>query len=184
MRVLENERVLLRPVEPEDLRFLMELRWNNEITEYIIHDAISMKKQTEWYENVAKKGDLALTIIYKDPEMASIPKLVGGTGLYDINHRHQKATLRSTRILQQYQNKNIAFEALSLLLDYGFNTLNLKRIGADYFEENKSIALLLKKLGFKEEGVLRSFYFHQGKFKDVIQVGLLREEFVTDDGRG
>lgn len=177
MRVLESENVLLRPIEPEDLLFLMNLRWEKEVTEFIIHDPISMKKQTEWYENMSKKGDLALSILYKDPEKSHAPTLIGTTGLYDINHRHQRATLKSTRITPKYQGTGIIFEVLVMLLDYGFNTLNLNKIMGDSFEDNKPILTLLEALGFKEEGRLRSQYFHQGQFKDVIVTGLLREEF-------
>ncbi len=176
MRILENDHILLKPVEEEDLPFLLDLRWDQEITENIIHQPISMRDQQRWFENLAKTGDLAVSVFLKNGENERT--LVGMTGLYDINHRHQKATLRSTRIHSSFQRNSIATQALDLLLSYGFQTLNLNRISADYFRDNAKIASLLRSKGFVEEGVLRSFYFHEGVFKDVIQVSLLRAEFI------
>lgn len=176
MRVLEGEKVILKPVEAEDLPFLLELRWDKEVTEQIIHDPISMNNQLKWFDKISQKGDLALSVFYKNPRNTTL-ELAGTIGLYDINYRHQRATLKGTRIHPKYQGSGIVFEALLLLLDYGFNTLNLQRISGDSFPENRPILQLLETFGFKEEGRLRSHYFHQGLFKDVIQTGLLRGEF-------
>ncbi|MDR2979407.1 MAG: GNAT family N-acetyltransferase [Bacteroidales bacterium] len=176
MRVLEGEKVLLKPIEQEDLSFLLDLRWDKEVTEYLIHDAISMQNQQKWFEDLVKKGDLALSIFYKNPKTQSL-ELAGTIGLYDINHRHQRATLKGTRIHPKYQGTGIVFEAMALLLDYAFNTLNLQRVSGDSFKENKPILHLLETFGFKVEGCLRSHYFHNGKYKDVVLTGLLREEW-------
>lgn len=176
MRVLEGERVILKPIEQEDLSFLLDLRWDKEVTEFIIHDPISVHNQHHWFENLNKKGDLALSIFYKNPKTKTV-ELAGTIGLYDINHRHQRATLKGTRIHPTYQGSGIVFEAMTLLLDYGFNTLNLQRISGDSFPDNKPILQLLETFGFQVEGTLRSHYFHNGQFKDVILTGLLREDF-------
>ena len=64
-----------------------------------------------------------------------------------------------------------------MLIDYGFNTLNLNKITSDVFPHNESIIKLLAKMGFKEEGRLKQHYFHQGEFKDVLIYSLTREEY-------
>ena len=48
MRILESERLILKPVEPEDLNFLMEQRWDADLTDYIIHNPISTYTQQKW----------------------------------------------------------------------------------------------------------------------------------------
>jgi RimJ/RimL family protein N-acetyltransferase len=178
MRVLETERILLKPIEPEDLSFLMNLRWDKEVSQNIIHDPISSQDQKNWYEKISKGNNLALSIFYKNSKDDTNPVIIGTIGLYDINHRHQRATLKSMRILPQYQGQNIGLEATNLLIDYGFNVLNLHKITCDLFEDNIARLKGLLKLGFKKEGVLKQHYFHQGKFKDAAIYSLLRKNYI------
>lgn len=61
MRVLESERLSLRPVEEADLDFLLSLRWDAGIMEHLIHDPISARSQKDWLDRAAKSNDLPLT---------------------------------------------------------------------------------------------------------------------------
>ena len=65
MRILETERLLLKPIEIEDLKYLLDLRWNKEMEDVIIHDPISYRDQMDWY-NSLKKTDVALAIFLKE----------------------------------------------------------------------------------------------------------------------
>ena len=133
-----------------------------------------MKKIPKKHLDNGAGGDLALSIFYKENEQL---RHIGLIGLYDFNQRHRRATWKSLRIIPEYQGKGIAMEASLMLLDYGFNTLNLHKITSDSFEENSSILKLLEKLGFKREGVLIEHYFHQGKYKNAVIHSVLREVF-------
>lgn len=172
MRILETERLILKPVELEDLQYLLNLRWNQEVMDYLIHDPISYKNQLDWFNNI-KKNDLALSIFVKEGQQLQI---IGTIGLYEMNQRHQRAIWR-IRLDPSQQGKGYATEAINLLLDYGFNTLNLNKIISDSFADNAAIVNLTLKLGFKQEGLLVGHYFHKGTFRDAIQFGLLREDF-------
>lgn len=173
MRILESERILLKPVEPEDLIFLLNLRWDKEVTTYLIHDPLSVKNQNDWFNNL-KKNDIPFSIFIKEN---SELKIIGTVGFYDINTRHQRAVWRSLRLDPSQQGKGYAKEAANLFLDYGFNTLNLNKITNDSLADNVAIISLITKLGFKKEGLLVEHVFHKGKFRDAIQFGLLRREF-------
>lgn len=176
MRILESERLILKPIEPEDLRFLMDQRWDADVTDYIIHNPISWYNQQKWYEKICQNGDVALSIFYKE-KAGEAPVLLGAVGLYDINYRHQRATWKTLRIPRKYQGLGLASEASRMLIEYGFDTLNLNKITSDIFPDNEGIIKVLQKLGFKEEGRLKEHYFHQGKFKDVVIYSLLRDDY-------
>lgn len=177
MRILESERLILKPIEPEDLPYLMEQRWDADLTDYIIHNPISSYNQQQWYEKICRNGDVAMSIFYKE-KPGEKPVLLGAVGLYDFNYRHQRATWKTLRIPKQYQGLGLAYEASAMLIEYGFNTLNLNKITSDVFPDNESILHLLERVGFKKEGRLKQHYFHQGKFKDVLIYSLVRSDFI------
>ena len=141
--------------------------------DHLIHDPISVKDQYNWF-NKLTKSELPFSIFIKKKEKAN--EIVGTVGLYNINMRHQRAVWR-VRIDQKVQGKGIAFEAVNMVLEYGFNTINLNKIISDSFADNQAIIKLSAKLGFKQEGILKKHYFHKGEFKDAIQFGLTRNDF-------
>ena len=174
MRVLESERLIIKPMELEDLDYQMNLRWDEKITDYIIHDPISMKDQKQWYDSL-KKTDVSCSIFFKDPDDSSLT-LIGTVGLFNTNYRHQRAVIRA-RIDPGFQRKGIATEAMRMMMEYGINPLNLNKITADSFIENEAIINLITKMGFKKEGILEKHFFHRGKFRDAVQLGYLRDDF-------
>ena len=172
MRYLESERLLLKPIEEEDIYQLLEFRWDKDIMKYTIHHPISKKQQLEWYNSLTKK-DLVLSIFLKKDDGQI---LIGTIGLFDIDMRHQRASIH-TRISLDYQGMGAGVEASRMLFEYGFNILNLQRINGIQFRENVASVKFLKKLGFKEEGLLRRYFYHGGEFKDASYIGLLKEDF-------
>ena len=75
MRYLESERLLIKPVEEEDLCALLELRWDKDIMQYLVHEPISKKKQLEWYSGLSDK-DIALSIFSKNDSLYIIFKYI------------------------------------------------------------------------------------------------------------
>ena len=177
MRYLESERLLIKPVEEEDIYQLLEFRWDKDIMKYLVHEPISKQKQLEWFKNLSQK-DLVLSIFLKGEEDM---ELVGTIGLYNINWVHRLATWR-IRLSPVVQGKGIGYEASSMVLEYGFNTLNLHKMQSSSFADNKAIIKLLQKLGCKEEGLLRSHFYNDGEYSDVILFGLLKSDFLEAKG--
>ena len=64
-----------------------------------------------------------------------------------------------------------------MLLNYGFNTLNLNAINLGVFSFNEVAINCYKKVGFKEIGIQRQAGFCSGKRSDVILMDILKEEF-------
>jgi RimJ/RimL family protein N-acetyltransferase len=174
MRVLESERLLLKPVEEEDILQLLELRWDADVMEHLVHDPISPSKQRAWFQSLSDR-DLALSIFAKE---GGTRRIIGTMGLYNINPRHQLATWR-IRFNPEVQGKGFGYEASSMMLEYGFNTLNLHRIVSTSFADNAAIIRLLEKLGCRNEGLFRQHFYSHGRFRDVVTFGLLKDDFFS-----
>ena len=177
MRYLESERLLIKPVEEEDIYQLLEFRWDKDIMQYLVHEPISKQQQQEWFKNISKK-DLPLSIFLKEEDGL---ELVGTIGLYNINWVHRLATWR-IRLSPVVQGKGIGYEASSMVLESGIKTLNLHKMQSSSFADNKAIVKLLQKLGCKEEGLLRSHFFNDGEYCDVVLFGLLASDFFEAKG--
>jgi len=163
---------MLRPVEEQDLDYLLDLRWNKEVNNSIIHTPLSFQKQKKWYNNLGGT-DIVLSVILKEN---SGTVLIGTTGLYDIQSIHKRAVWKH-RIHPNYQKQGISFIVGILLFNYAFKTLNLNKIYGESLEENEGIMKLCQKLGFSIEGKLKEHYYHDGRYKDAVIVGLLKDEF-------
>ena len=173
MRVLETDRLVLKPVEETDLQYLLDLRWDAGIVNYLIHEPLSYSDQIKWFNGLTKK-DMPLLLWVKQ-EDGALER--GGTiGLYNINQRHQTAIWK-LRIDDKFQNKGFAVESAVMVFTYGFENLNLNKITGTLFADNPGTVKMHKKLGFTNEGLLREHYYHQGSFKDCVYVGLLKRDF-------
>ncbi|MCF7815351.1 MAG: GNAT family N-acetyltransferase, partial [Candidatus Cloacimonetes bacterium] len=80
---------------------------------------------------------------------------------------------------KNYWGKGYGSEALSLLLDYGFNILNLNNIMLETFSFNERALKSYKKVGFKEIGRRRQAIIMGGKKYDEILLDILAEDFES-----
>jgi RimJ/RimL family protein N-acetyltransferase len=100
---------------------------------------------------------------------------IGNITLQQINLFDCSAELAI--LLGERQGEGYGLEAARLLCTHGFNTLGLNRIYCGTHEENIGMQKLAIKLGMKEEGRRRQAIWKNGKFSDVIEYGILKEEF-------
>jgi len=66
---------------------------------------------------------------------------------------------------------------MRLMLRYGFMELNLNRVTLGVFANNPRAVRSYEKCGFVHEGCLREFLLRDGKYCDMLQMGILREEW-------
>ena len=66
--------------------------------------------------------------------------------------------------------KGYATEAIEAIINYAFDTLELHRIYADYYNTNIASEKVFSKLGFKIEGVYKDHFWLNDRFVDSIRV--------------
>ena len=69
-------------------------------------------------------------------------------------------------------------EAMQLLLEHAFNTLNLNRVDLHVYDDNQRAIEMYKRVGFVEEGRLRDYHFREGKYFDTLIMSILRDEWI------
>ncbi len=82
----------------------------------------------------------------------------------------------SYSIAAKHQGKGLMTEILNSSIKHIFDELNLHRIMANYIPGNQKSAAVLKKLGFKREGLARSYLQIAGKWQDHILTSKINPE--------
>jgi ribosomal-protein-alanine N-acetyltransferase len=102
---------------------------------------------------------------------------IGNVALSGINAIYRTAEFSILLGDATIWGKGFGREAGRLLLAHGFYALNLNRVGCGTFATNEGMKKLARELGMKEEGVRRQAAWKDGRFVDVVEFGILREEF-------
>ena len=69
-------------------------------------------------------------------------------------------------------------EAIGLMVDYAFHTLNLNKLTCGCYSLNKASLKAFQKNGFEIEGIRKKHRYNNGGYIDTILLGLLNEEKV------
>ncbi len=176
--MLNGKKILLRPVVKNDAKYFLDWFNDPEVIQYLVmYLPMTEMAEEKWIEGLTtnRKGvDVVFTIesIQKD-------KVIGNCGLHNINNKDREASFGIAIGNKDFWSKGCGFESGKLLLDYGFNQLNLNRISSSAIAFNERSIKLHKKLGFSEEGIRRKSIFKNGQFWDKINFGLLRKEWMS-----
>ncbi|KAF2008108.1 acyl-CoA N-acyltransferase [Amniculicola lignicola CBS 123094] len=93
------------------------------------------------------------------------------------NMKHHRSAEIGIDILPPYQGKGYGTEAINWVLAHAFRRVGLHRVDIRAFEWNDGAVRLYKKLGFKEEGRKREALWHEGRWWDGIDMGMLEREW-------
>lgn len=174
VKKLIGKNIFLGPVSKKEIPRLV--RWMNDL-EVVKFTCQVSKMHTE--ETAAKfleegigKHDFYYFGIY-----TSKGELIGGTDLREIDSIQRTAILGIVIGEKEHWSKGYGTEAVILLLDYGFNMLNLNNIMLEVFEFNPRAARCYEKAGFKIIGKRRQSRYFDGKYYDEIYMDILADEF-------
>lgn len=171
---LVGERIYLSPRNVEDVEIFTE--WLNDfyITDYTgrSYQTLTLQGEKAYLENEQNDKNVFAIIDLQTDEM------IGTVGLHNIDHINRTATLGIFIGNKNYWSKGYGTEAIKLILDFGFNYLNLNNIHLDLMEFNVRALKCYEKCGFKEIGRRRKCKFINGKYYDSISMDILAEEFT------
>ena len=173
-RKIVGERLYLSPFDAEDAD--IPHKWAKWLNDRAVSDTFDGHKNHTSLSSAKKtvqelKGH-RFFILLIDGDV-----LIGQISLHDIDHLNRHAFLGIMIGETEHHGKGYGTEAVRLLLDYGFNTLNLHNIMLSVHEDNHAGIACYKKVGFKESGRRREWIFKNGKYIDVLYMDILAREF-------
>jgi RimJ/RimL family protein N-acetyltransferase len=147
---------------------------DQEINQYNSHG--TFPKTESWfrsyYESINNENHIIWAICHQDDGH------IGNVSLQSINNINRNAEFAILVGNKSHWGKSIGTEAGFILLNHGFSKLNLERIYCGTSSTNKGMNKLAEKLGMQKEGLRRKHLFLEGKWVDMIEYGILKDEFI------
>lgn len=173
--ILENEKVLLRPMTRQDFPLLQSLSSDSEMWVYFTHDLSIEEEFEKWAAPHFLEDRLQFTVIEK-----SSGKVAGATAFGNYSARDQRVEIGWTWLGTDFHGSGINQSMKKVMLDYCFEVLKLKRVEIKTDVLNMPARMALLKFGAVEEGVLRSHtLMTHGRRRDTIYYSVLPEEWET-----
>jgi RimJ/RimL family protein N-acetyltransferase len=169
-----GNRLYLSPINADDAENY--IKWMNDeaVTKNFAQysSVVSSKSELKWlFEPGSGVQRYAMVLLDGD-------KLIGSISLHDINPLNRTAFFGIFIGEEEHRSKGYGAEAIRLILNYGFKTMNLNNIMLSVHADNVAGISCYKKVGFREAGRRREWVFKDGKYVDVIYMDLLAREFA------
>ena len=180
--ILETRRLRLRIPVAADAGAVFALRSDPVVQRYGSYPPWTAPAEaTAWIERndrAMASGEQAQFAIERREDAV----VVGTCSLYALNAQCRRADVGYALALSEW-GKGYANEAVTSLLDWGFDRLDLNRVEADIDPRNAPSARALERLGFLREGHLRERWIVGGEVCDSFMYGLLRSDWKARRAR-
>jgi [ribosomal protein S5]-alanine N-acetyltransferase len=167
-----GERLYLRKLRISDVNGNY-YHWMNdpEVTQYLESRFYpnSIDKLIEYVkEKIADKNNIFLAIVLKEKDQH-----IGNIKLDPINWIHRRGDIGIIIGEKSCWGKGYASEAIGVLVKYSFQKLNLHKLTAGCYALNSGALKAFQKKGFEIEGSLKKHSLCNGRYVDVVQLGLI-----------
>ncbi len=176
---LMGEKIYLRPVCKDDLDCLQ--RWANDPeTRKLIGEVMptGVVETEKWFEElIDDESRVWFVIVLRENN-----KIIGETGLLRMSHPWRATDLTMIIGEEDERGKGYGSEAINLLLDFAFGSLNFHRIAIGVVGFNENAIKFYERVGFKKEGVQREGYFYNHQYYDFVMLSILAREYRAMHG--
>lgn len=165
--MIENDKIILRAPEPEDLELLYA--WENNPSLWTVgntrqpYSKYNLKQYIlQSHLDIYENRQLRFMIIDKPTG-----NTVGTVDLFDFDIHNSRIAL-GLFIDEKYQGKGYATEALHLTENYVFNFLKINQLYCHIAETNIASRRMFEKEGYESGAVLRSWIKSIDGFENII----------------
>ena len=175
---IESERLWIRRFKDSDLASFMAYRNDSKVARYQSWDSCDDQEARAFIREMqsAEPGVPGEWFQFAI-ESKQTQDLIGDCGLRVDEVEPYRAEIGFT-LAREYQGKGFASEAVSVLLDYAFDTLGLHRIVAIADCRNAPSVALLERLDLRREGHFLENIWFKGRWADEYLYAVLKDEWL------
>jgi len=169
---MNGKLVFLRAMEPDDIDILYN--WENDISLWQVSNTLApySRFSLEQYvmnsaQDIYTTRQLRLMIVENNTK-----ETVGTIDLFDFEPAHMRAGI-GIMIKEDNRQQGLAGDALGLVIDYAFRTLNLHQLFCNITSDNTASLRLFQKFGFVIAGHKKQWLQRQSGWTDEFFLQLI-----------
>lgn len=176
-KALENEVVLLKPLEKQDVAGILAAGSYPEIW---THLSTNIEKEKDVHNFVDKA--LHEKVLNKEFPFVIVDKksgeIIGSTRFMDIGKSHQRLEIGFTWLTPAYWRTTVNTNCKYLLLSYCFEVLGLRRVQIKTDHENTRSQKAIERIGAVKEGILRNHMIRKdGTTRHTVMYSVIKEDW-------
>lgn len=176
---IQTERLILRSPKSSDVGALFSYATDPQVSRYVLWSAHRTPADSAWFIRKVRSenrqgNEMTLTV-----EEKSSGQMIGTMGFVSFNHQHHLAEVGYSFSKKSW-GKGYATEALTALIRYGFEVLELNRIEGVCDVRNPASGRVMEKCGLQYEGTLRGKALLKGDYADVKQYAILKKDYYKN----
>ncbi len=178
---LNGQHILLRALEPSDIDVLYNWENNTEtwkisntqtpFSQFVLEEYIISAHQDIYS---AKQLRLMIDLLPNPSSNEEGNRAIGCIDLFDFDANHQRAGVGILIAENGDRRHGYASEALKILIEYCFTSLNLHQLYCNITVDNEPSVLLFQQHGFQVAGIKRQWIREGAKFKDELFLQKMR----------
>lgn len=168
--------VKLRAYKEEDIEKAVEFINDEEVKKLM--DSTIPFPMTKWQEEDWVRSRKANTDFTYDFAIEDLKtgKYIGGCSINECDVKNRTCVVGIMIGDKEYWGKGYGSDALKILIKFIFEEVNMNKIKLNVFAFNNRAIACYKKVGFKEEGILRKEIYRSGKYYDEIIMAMFKGE--------
>lgn len=171
--MITRGRVRLRSVRRDDLPALWALFGDDLEVQSLVSDRPptprSFERLAGQYEDELRHEPRPAFVVEADGAV------VGRCELHSVDQYSRRCEV-GIALGREHRGKGYGQEAVRALVDYAFRHLNMNRVWLQVLAHDARAVAAYRRAGFVEEGRLRGHAWHDGRYRDVLVMAVLREE--------
>ena len=170
--------VKLRAYKEDDVERAVEFINDEEVKKLL--DSNIPFPMTKWQEEEWVKSRKAETNFTYDFAIEDLDtgKYIGGCSINECNLKNRNCTIGIMIGDKNCWGKGYGSDALKVLIKFIFEEVNMDKIKLNVFSFNKRAISCYKKVGFKEEGLLKREIYRNGRYYDEVPMALFKEDWI------
>lgn len=174
--MLKGKQVLLRSAEKRDVHFFHDMWSDEELRKYDGTYLIPPSK-----ESVLENFNKIMNINKKYLSIINEKEVLVGYITYEEAKDLGGNYILGITIAKRFWNRGYGKDAIRTLLKFLFMSKGAHRIELEVVDFNDRAINCYLKCGFQKEGVRRKRYFSEGQYRDIIIMGILKEEYFKQN---